>query len=115
MSTIYLQAPANLAGNTAVGNRQSLWTKFNAFAAGEAKHRTLWFMVSMIVQGVFFLPIPAILIYYFGAPVLCVILTMGFFFTNVILGMGGSSIRTMIAFFVLSIVTHLLMLAVYII
>ena len=63
----------------------------------------------------FFLPIPAVLIYYFGAPILCVIVTMGFFFTNVILGMSGASIRTLIAFFALSVIVHLLMLAVFII
>ena len=115
MSTISIQFPAKLVNTAPAAQHQALWTEFTAFADREAKHRTLWFMVSMMVQGVFFLPIPAVLVYYFGAPILCVIVTMGFFFANVILGMSGASIRTLIAFFALSIVVHLLMLAVFII
>src|ERR1700733_707367 len=116
MSTIDIRANLKLVHSAPVAQeQQSLWNKFTIFADNETEHRTLWFMVSLIVQGVFFLPIPAVLIYYFGAPTLCIIVSMGLFFGNVILGMGGASIRTMIGFFLLSVLVHLFMLAVFMI
>lgn len=115
MSTVKLHATANWASQPAKESQNTILAKFNAFADRQADSRTLWFMVSLIVQGVFFLPLPAVFMYYFNAPIICLIVTLGLFFANVILGMGGASIRTLISVFALSIVLHLLMLMVFVI
>ena len=92
----------------------SIWSKLVAFTDSQAKVKTQWFMISLIVQGVFFLPIPAALSFYFGAPVYLLFITLGLFFANIISGMGGAGIRVTAGLFAASILVHLLMLAIYI-
>jgi hypothetical protein len=93
----------------------SIYNKFLAFADSQKKSKTLWYMVSMIAQGVFFLPIPAVLIYYFNAPIIVLAITLILFFANIIAGMGGSNVRTLISLFVVSVSMHLFMLAFFMI
>lgn len=97
---------ATLANN----NNVNLLTKLTAWADNQAPNRTLWFMVSLITQGVLFLPAPAALLYYFDAPLAVLAVTLGLFFSNIIAGMGGASIRAMLGLFALSIITHLIMI-----
>ena len=91
----------------------SIWSKLVAFTDSQAKIKTQWFMISLIVQGVFFLPIPAALSFYYGAPVYLLFITLGLFFANIISGMGGAGIRVTLGLFAISVITHLLMLAIY--
>ncbi|WP_428329492.1 hypothetical protein [Mucilaginibacter sp.] len=115
MATIKLNAAENWSVPTTAREQNiSIGTKLMSLADSQADHKTLWFMVSLIVQGVLFLPIPAALIYYFNAPVLIVAITLTLFFANVIAGMGGAGIRTLLAFFFGSVLIHLLMLAIFI-
>jgi hypothetical protein len=108
-----LSIPANLADNTtARKNKVSILNKWTAFEDNQAKNLTLWYLLSMIVQGVFFLPIPALLIYTFHAPVIILFVTLGLFFANIIAGMGGLGIRAIISLFAVSFIAHLLMIAV---
>ena len=76
----------------------------------QSGNKTFWFLLSMVFQGVFFLPLPALLIYYFNAPILILIITLGLFFANVIAGMGGAGIKTLLRLFVVSIAIQLLIL-----
>lgn len=92
----------------------SIWNKLVAFTDSQAKVKTQWFIISLIVQGVFFLPLPAALSFYYGAPVYLLFITLGLFFANVISGMGGAGIRVIAGLLATSILVHLLMLAVYI-
>ncbi|WP_454803249.1 hypothetical protein [Mucilaginibacter phyllosphaerae] len=94
-------------------NNVSLLTKITAWADQQAPNRTLWFMVSLIAQGVLFLPVPAVLLYYFHAPLAVLAVTLGLFFSNIIAGMGGAGIRVMLGFFAFSILAHLLMIIVF--
>ncbi|MCO5934202.1 hypothetical protein NAF17_01515 [Mucilaginibacter sp. RB4R14] len=94
-------------------SNSKLLTKITAWADGQAPNRTLWFMVSLIAQGVLFLPIPAVLLYYFNAPIAVLAVTLGLFFSNIISGMGGAGIRVMLGFFAVSILAHLLMILVF--
>ena len=94
-------------------NNNSLLTKITAWADRQTPNRTLWFMVSLIAQGVLFLPIPAVLLYYFHAPIAILAVTLGLFFSNIIAGMGGAGIRVMLGFFAFSILAHLLMILVF--
>jgi len=94
-------------------NTNSLAYKWNTFVNSQTDSKTLWFLVSMIFQGVFFLPVPAILIYYFNAPILVLIVTLTLFFANIIAGMGGAGIKTLLTLFAASIALHALMLIVF--
>jgi|SRR5580698_5269275 hypothetical protein len=106
-----LSIPANLAGNTSVQQpKVSILHKWIAFEDSQAKNLTFWYLLSMIVQGVFFLPIPALLIYNFHAPVIILFVTLGLFFANLIAGMGAFGIRAIISLFAVSFIAHLLMI-----
>lgn len=94
---------------------QSLAYKWNTFVDSQADSKTLWFLVSLVFQGVFFLPVPAILLYYFNAPILVLAITLTLFFANIIAGMGGAGIKAMLSLFAISIILHALMLIVFII
>lgn len=89
----------------------SLKERFNNFADRHAHNRTTWFIASLMAQGVLFLPVPAVLVYYFNAPVPVVVITLSLFFANVIAGMGGARVRTMIYLFAASALIHILLLA----
>jgi hypothetical protein len=90
----------------------SLWARWHALEDTQAKRKTMWFTLSLIVQGIF-LPIPAYLIFYEHAPVFLEVLSVLLYFSNMIGGMGGDSIRVTISIFVISVLTHLTMLLVY--
>jgi hypothetical protein len=94
-------------------NNTNILTKALAWADEQAPNRTLWFMVSLIAQGVLFLPIPAVLLYYFDAPLAVLAVTLGLFFSNIIAGMGGAGIRVMLGFLALSIFLHALMIIIF--
>src|ERR1700748_1097574 len=86
---------------------RSLWGRWLTIADAEAPRKTLWFFISLISQGVLFLPIPALLMYYFNAPIAVLSISLILFFANFIAGMGGSNIRTTLSLFVISIAVHL--------
>ncbi|OOQ58737.1 hypothetical protein [Mucilaginibacter pedocola] len=86
-----------------------------AWADKQAPNRTLWFMVSLIAQGVLFLPVPAVLLFYFSAPIAVLAVTLSLFFANIIAGMGGAGIRTMLGIFAASVLVHILMVIAFII
>lgn len=115
MATLKIHLPAGWA-NEKTNQKDTLtpWTKLLAFADNQAPYKTAWFLVSLIAQGVLFLPIPAVLMYYYQAPVAVLAVTMTLFFGNVISGMGGSGIRVVLGAFALSVFIHLFMLAVFI-
>ncbi|MET3977462.1 hypothetical protein ABIB62_000028 [Mucilaginibacter sp. UYP25] len=94
--------------------KESLWSKWNSFADTQTESKTLWFIVSLIAQGVLFLPVPAALIYYFNAPLAVLAVTLGLYFANIISGMGGAGIRVTLLFFLASVIIHLLMISIFI-
>jgi len=93
----------------------TLWNKFLAYCDSQKEKRTLWFFVSLTVHGVFILPLPLVLIYYFNAPALILLVTMCCFFGNFIANMGGAGIRVTLSFFAASVLIHLAMLLVFVI
>jgi hypothetical protein len=92
--------------------KASFWEKWHALEDTQAKEKTMWFTLSLIVQGLF-LPIPAYLIFYDHAPVFLSIISVMLYFSNMIAGMSGERIRVTISIFVISVLTHLTMLLVY--
>jgi hypothetical protein len=114
MNTLKLDHLAHLPAKVSTENNTDIWNKFSDFADSQAKNRTAWFLISLLFQGVLLLPVPAALMYYYNAPIYVLAVTMIFFFANIIAGMGGSSIRVLIALFGVSILVHLFMIAVFI-
>jgi hypothetical protein len=94
-----ITAPAHWVNSNNIQHKLSFWDKWNAFADKQADSKTLWFIVSLIAQGVLFLPVPAALIYYFQAPLAVLAVTLGLYFANIISGMGGAGIRVTLLFF----------------
>ena len=90
------------------------WNKLLAIVDSQAGNKTAWFLFTLVFQGVLFLPIPAVLMYYYDAPIITLGITMILFFANIIAGMGGSGIRAVLSFFAASVIIHLVMLAVFI-
>ncbi|MDR6942762.1 hypothetical protein [Mucilaginibacter pocheonensis] len=103
-----------VAGTVTQAQQKTLLAKWNLLMEGQADRKTLWFLVSLVFQGVFLLPVPAALIYYFDAPVLVLVVTLTLFFANIIAGMGGAGIKTLLWLFASSIIIHLLMITIFI-
>ena len=91
----------------------SIWSNWLARIDNQGANKTLWYIVSMIAQGILFLPVPAAMIYYYNAPLLLLPVTLGLFFGNIIAGMGGAGIRVLLLIFIGSAIIHLAMLAFY--
>jgi len=93
----------------ATTNSTSIFNKWAVFTQRQSENKTFWFLLSLVFQGVFFLPLPALLIYYFNAPTLIVVITLTLFFANIIAGMGGAGIQTLLKLFAASMLIHVLM------
>lgn len=119
MATLKINAPEWTAANTNTVNTantktgNNIWNKLIAFADTQAPNRTVWFMFSLISQGVLFLPVPAFLLYYYNAPIAILAVTLVLFFANIIAGMGGLGIRTLLGLFAFSVLVHITMLLVF--
>ncbi|WP_448697540.1 hypothetical protein ACFGVR_12675 [Mucilaginibacter sp. AW1-3] len=112
MATLrYTDAAWSNTQDSSIKQSFNLWTWYTAFADGQAANRTLWFFISLMVQGVVLLPIPAVLIYYYNAPITVLFITMVCFFTSFIANMGGAGIRTTLLCFAVSIMLHVGMIA----
>jgi hypothetical protein len=105
--------PTQWANAQPIPIKLSILDKWNALADKQAENKTLWFIVSLIAQGVLFLPIPAALIHYFNAPLPVLAITLGLYFANIIAGMGGAGIRVMLLLFASSVFLHLLMIGLF--
>lgn len=114
MATILHAHPHLRSGLATQKHNRNIWDKWLAIADSQAKNNTRWFVISLVVQGVLFLAIPAVLIFYYNAPIIVLAITLTLFFANFIAGMGGSGIRVTLSFFVLSVLVNLIMLAVFI-
>lgn len=99
----------------ATDKKATLWNRFIDFVSGQQQNHTLWFFIILMVNGVLVLPVPAVLIYYFNAPVWVLGVTMLSFFANLIVNMGGESAKTTLIFFFGSLAIHLVMILAFII
>ncbi len=115
METITIPTAQWTAKSTQVKTQNVLLAKWNAFADSQAESKTLWFLIALVFQGVFFLPLPALLICYFNAPIVLLAITLSLFFANIIAGMGGAGIRTLLQFLAASVIIHILMAVIYMI
>ena len=91
----------------------SLWSQWIAFTDKQAKNRTQWFVISFVFQAVFCLPLPAALIYYYGASPLCLGVTVLLFFINLTAGFCGAGIRSILSLSIVSLSANLVMMLYY--
>lgn len=111
MATLKTTIDANWAHTDNVTAQEiTLWQRYLAYADKQAGNRTLWFFITLLVHGVLILALPAVLIYYYNAPVWILGITMTCFFANLIANMGGAGIRTTLSFFYASVLIHLIMI-----
>jgi len=101
----------NAKQETVNGN---VYTRVLSVLDSQEQSKTLWYIISLIAQGVLFLPVPAMLIYYFNAPIFILVITLSLYFANIIAGMGGAGIRVLLSLFSISVLVHLLMCAIFI-
>jgi hypothetical protein len=94
--------------------KNNTWNELLKMVDKQAENKTAWFLFTLVFQGVFFLPIPAVLMYYYNASIIVLPLTFGLYLGSIIVGMGGSGIRVVIGWLLLSILINLGMLALYI-
>ncbi|NCD68246.1 hypothetical protein [Mucilaginibacter agri] len=95
-------------------NNFNLWTKFIAWTDSQKPNHTLWFFITLIGQGVLFLPVPAVLMYYYDAPIGVLAVTMVCFFTTIIANMGGEGIRTTLTLLAASTIIHVAMVLAFV-
>ena len=111
MATLKPEMHSNWVDRTsAPGNYQSLWNKFTAFADRQRERKVIWFFLALTVQGIFFLPMPAALMYYYNASIIVLFITLFCFFTNIIAYMGGAGIRTVLLLSLMSILIQVAVL-----
>ncbi|MEO6498543.1 MAG: hypothetical protein ABIN95_05990 [Mucilaginibacter sp.] len=113
MATIKALHPAYFITNDRTESTINLWDRFLEFADSQKPNRTLWFFIVLMVHGVLILPLPAVLMYYFNAPVWVLSVTMTAFFANIIANMAGGTTRTTLTLFAASILAHLIMLLIF--
>ncbi|MDO3627293.1 hypothetical protein [Mucilaginibacter sp. BT774] len=107
MATIKTNVPATWA-NTSDTN-VSIWDRFIAFADSQHERKTMWYFLALVVQGIFFLPLPAFLMYYYNAPIIVLLITLTCFFTSIIACMGGAGIRSVLLLSAASVLIQVLM------
>lgn len=111
MSTLKTHIPASWTNEGDASSQQhvNLLDRFGAFADSQNEKRALWFFVALAVQGVFFLPLPVFLMYYYNASFVVLLITMTCFFTTIIAYMGGAGIRMVLLLSALSILIQVIM------
>ena len=110
MATLKTNVPANWG--TATHSHETdirLWKKFTAFADRQHERKAMWYFLTLAVQGIFFLPLPAFLMYYYNAPVIVLLITLAGFFTSIIACMGGAGIRAVLLLSAASILIQVIM------
>ena len=95
--------------------KNNSWNKLLAIMDSQAGNKTAWFLFTLVFQGIFFLPIPAVLLYFYQAPIVVLPITFTLYLGSIIVGMGGSNIRVVIGWLLLSMLINLGMLAIYMI
>lgn len=90
-----------------------LYHAYLCYADTQKQNHLLWFFMTLMVHGVFFLASPAILIGFFNAPLIVLAITIINFFINLIANMGGAGIRTTLTLFYIGLVINLTMILMY--
>jgi len=91
-----------------------VYHRYLDYLDSQAKNHLLWFFLALMIHGVFFLASPAILIWFYDAPILVIAITILTFFTNLVANMGGAGIRTTLTIFFLGLIINFGTILIYI-
>jgi len=84
------------------------------FTDGQKEKHLFWWLINLVVHANLVLFIPPLLIFYCGAPVMVLAVTVLAFFANVVVNMGGACIRVTLSTFIGSLLINLSMVALYV-
>ncbi|RYU87290.1 hypothetical protein EWM62_16390 [Mucilaginibacter terrigena] len=84
------------------------------YADSQKGNHTLWWFVNLMVHGNLVLAVPAVLIYYYHAPVIILGITVIGFFGNLVANMCGAGIRVTLTAFFASLLINMAMLLIFI-
>src|SRR5882757_642545 len=96
------------------GSKPTVHNRYLAFIKRQQKNQTAWFMLTMVLQGTLILPVPAILLFYYNAPIYVLVITLLTYFPTLITAMTGSGLRVTLAIFIGSLLINWGMLLWYI-
>jgi hypothetical protein len=92
--------PINLTDDELIGgSKPTVHNRYLAFIKRQQKNQTVWFLLTLVLQGILILPVPAILLFYCNAPIYVLMITMLTYFPNIITAMTGSGLRVTLAIF----------------
>jgi hypothetical protein len=84
--------------------------RYNAFADSQKSSHTLWFLLSLMIHGIFLVPMIGMLTYFYTGPgYIFLTISLLCFFTSMIENMGGSGIRSTLLCFAVSFIIHIIM------
>lgn len=115
MATLKTTAPATwITPEHASFNASFIAKKYNTFADSQKSNHTFLFLLSLIIHGVFLVPMIGVLTYFYNGVAGPAFLATSLicFFTSLIANMGGSGIRTTIFCFGISAAIHFAMAAI---
>jgi len=115
MATLKTTAPATwTTTEPATFDASFIGTKYTTFADNQKSNHTLWFLLSLMIHGVFLVPMIGILTYFYTGAAAPFFLATSLicFFTSLIANMGGSGIRTTLLCFAGSAFVHFAMAAI---
>lgn len=114
MNTLELNHEISLNEEVVVEKSGSFYKKAVAAIDAMEARRAGWFMGALLAQGVLFLPIPAVLMYYYNAPVWVLAVTILLFFSSFVAGMCGSKLKVLIALLAAGLVINLVMILAFV-
>jgi hypothetical protein len=110
-----IKTPINLADEKLSGvSEPTVHNRYLAFIKRQQKNQIGWVLLSMTIQGILTLPVPAILLFYYNAPIYVLMITLLTYFPNLITAMTGSGLRVTLAIFACSLLINWGMLLCYI-
>jgi len=115
MNTIELNSHAALINDEEIIEKNgSPYKRYTRFVDSQAPNRAGWYMGSLLWQGVLCLPVPAFLMFYYHAPVWVLVVTVLWFFTNLVAGMCGSKISVLMNLLVGGTLLHIAMILTFV-
>jgi hypothetical protein len=95
-------------------NDSNIYNKLIVFADSQAKNMTSLFTTSLIAQCVLFLPLPALLMFYYHGAVIVLAIVITLFFANIIACIGSQGMRSIVSISAL-IIIDLIMLVIFLV
>jgi hypothetical protein len=112
-----INAPSHWIAEPAIQkqkNDRNIYNKLIVFADSQAKNMTSLFSISLIVQCMLFIPLPALLMFYYHGAVVVLAIVITLFFANIIACIGSHGIRSIVSISAL-IIIDLIMLVIFLV